>query len=354
MKPLLLAAALMLAAQAGAQPTLTATNSFPVVGDLNYRLYNYTNFNSGGSGTGQLWDFSSQNYMVLDSPALFTDCTAPYVSCSSWPGTNLVGNYGTTIHTLAQQRQFYTVSGSGVLFRGETLPGSYMDQYSQPRELLRFPFTYGNSFTSAWQRTGVTTGINGNIAIHGAGWDTVTADATGTIKTPAGTYTNVLRIKRVCTRYDTMGTGTSMTATISHVLEYEWRDANLRDAVYRSSQITVGSNPPENRSSYYLPPSPNGVAATTGSTPFIALTPNPVAASSRIAVQVGTGAATTITLQLMDMTGRLLRRLPPAAFAAGTTGRLYLDTEGLAAGQYVLQAQADGIALPVYRVVVLP
>lgn len=165
------------------QTALTYSAHSPQNNDV-YTVSNSSYVNPGSTGTGQTWNFSSA---PVTGSSSFT--VAP---SSSIPLGSNFPNASTAITTGGASDCFEITSGSINYYGGTFTPGMLGAVYSDPEKRLQFPFSYLNSFSDSFYATET---ISGNTTYR-YGYVTVTADGEGTLITPAGTYSNVLRLRR--------------------------------------------------------------------------------------------------------------------------------------------------------------
>lgn len=160
--------------------TLTATGCNPTIGEIYNRVFTGS-FNAGSSGTGQTWDISALTG---------TSSTANIVSVASSPNAanhsaaNIVFKEGTTY-------TYMKTSSTAYQFQGTEGPASFI--YTDLEDILRYPFSYSNSYTDTWKTTFTSAGY----LFTRKGTTTVTADGSGTLITANGNITNVLRVHSV-------------------------------------------------------------------------------------------------------------------------------------------------------------
>lgn len=152
------------------------------------------NFQPGAAGANLSWDFSG-----IDRSQAQT-LTFEIVPLMDAVGSNLFPNADFCWHL--QGFNFYnyyqantdSMSLLGVVAAGSGQEINFLTTFSRPEDVIRFPLSFQDSYgyTSAF-----TSGIPGSITFEGQRTGTVEVDGYGTIITPFGTYTNVLRIKIV-------------------------------------------------------------------------------------------------------------------------------------------------------------
>lgn len=163
---------------------------------------------SGPSGANVTWNFSA--YTGVNTSISTTNACPGQSNCFRFPGANRV-----TKPSLSDTYDFTSISDTEALMLG-TYSGPTMGDvtmtYTDPLIDFKFPVTYLQQFTDNYQIN--TTGGLGNSTETGQ--VDYTVDGYGTIITPTGTYSNVLRIKR-------MRTGTQTPGPFSYTNEsYMW------------------------------------------------------------------------------------------------------------------------------------
>ncbi len=201
---------------AHAQITLTASSTNPIIGDV----VNYTegpSISPGSAGANQTWNLSSiQNTSTLTLNFVNPSSTT---AGSSFPSANIASQ-----QTGADA--FY--NGSSTAF---SLHGAYESSqpttviYTNPDDLLRYPFTYNNNYVDTWTASFVASGQT----IYRKGTSTVSADGHGTLILPNGTFNNALRVKFYQTYSDSMA-GVGVIATYTND-QYFWYLSSYRFAV---------------------------------------------------------------------------------------------------------------------------
>lgn len=138
------------------------------------------------TGTGKSWDFSGltkEGEAVTDEVVIVSPASTPYASLFpdanyAWKSTDPTG---TTYSFMKTTDNDISIYGSA----------STMDtsKFIDPMMILKFPFSYGNSFNDKWSimNQGQTMEFNTNTKYV----------ASGSIKTPGGTYGNVALVRRI-------------------------------------------------------------------------------------------------------------------------------------------------------------
>lgn len=192
-----------------AQPTLTASNITPNVGEtFRNQFVNTAGVDDKSGGANQNWDYSNLN----DSNAsvalqAVTPSSTPYAG--SFPNSNL------TLKTVNDSAYIYFNSQTNELSElGVVAQGVGNINYTKPKVYLPYPFSYGGFFTDSVVEEYPTFNVmlRGKDSLYGEGY--------GTLEIPGKSYNNVLRVKyieNITGARDSLITykGVSLTATIS-------------------------------------------------------------------------------------------------------------------------------------------
>ncbi len=191
-----------------AQPILTATGTNPVIGD-SYTFNNGAYVSPGNSGVSQTWNFSSMS----GTSAGLTNVVAPSITpnASSFSNANIAA-----LNNTAGTCNYYKKTSSAIQSYGVT-GSSTVIPYSNPEDFLHFPFAYTNTFTDPWEGQF----SSGGYTFYRTGTTIVTADGWGTLITPAGTYTDVMRVHFVENYQDSAFLGTPYITTYVND-QYMW------------------------------------------------------------------------------------------------------------------------------------
>lgn len=329
----LLPALLLSAGAATAQPTLTSTTTLPTTG-LTNTLYRASSATPGPAGANQTWDFTS----VTSSASLsssYEACPGTNQYCDTFPGANLTGLEVITSNTL-----FYNASSSALSIVGARGPGfaggtAVNNYFSNPEDILRFPLSYNTTFTDTSRVTYTAFGF----PARRTGYTTVTADGWGTLKVPGGTtYSNVLRVKRTATYYDTANTPIAPTTAIINITLHQWYSPAYKEFLMLIAQVSVPSQPTGTTVAWTDPIVAAGIDEAGRALAFSAV-PNP--AHDRIAVRWAAGTQATLTLQ--DMMGRTVAQTKGH-------GEMTMDVANLPRGMYLLRVTDAGGATATQKI----
>jgi hypothetical protein len=321
------------------QPVLNASNSVPPVG-VRYVGYYNNNFTPSGGLGGQSWDFSSQSFGSPLSNKIYA-CSA-VANCGNFPGTTIVDK-----DTLASSSnplpEVYMKGNSNALAVTGLLWGGQEFVYTDPDDIIRFPMTYMNGYVDPFKGSFVV----GSSKYYRFGVDTVRADGWGTLKTPAGSFPNTLRIKRVQSFKDSSDPGFVYQWTIT---SYTWYSPSYKIYLFKtdSSSYTLMGNTQTTYSSTYT----TGQTGATGiETAFgdgsIVVYPMPAKEVLHIFVRLPIAAPLRITL--LDALGRVVKE--DVRIISATEEKIDLPLSGVRPGIYAMQIRC-GDDLSVRRVVV--
>jgi hypothetical protein len=222
LQKLLLLAFLGLSLKSFAQPTLTAAGCSPAIGNTTTSISN-GGFAQGAAGANQTWNLSSIGNTGNTTAQFISVSSAP--NGSQFTNSNLASSSGGAY-------SFFNSTVSALTLNGVISPSSGpVITYSNGEDILRFPFTFGNTYTDNWAAT-FTSGVD----FFRTGSTTVTADAYGTLITPQVTFTNTLRIHFVQTYHDSSDFADGDYTND----EYFWYKEGIKEAL--ASTYTFTSN----------------------------------------------------------------------------------------------------------------
>ncbi len=249
-----------------AQITLNSSTHIPSIGSsYDYYAVSSPSLNISQGGANANWDFSG-----LAGSLITIDYIDPAnaLDPSSFPLADIVG---ATTQGGATTENYYSTSNSDLTIVGNYQPNVLRVTYTNPRELMKFPITYGNTFSETFS------GTNENLAVTSSmdadGTVDIEADGYGNLILPYTTVQNVLRI-RVVTNTDLsfmstpIGTATdtiymwynasTKSRIASYTISYLNGILNFTAATYidQSDLVTGGIGLPEFDYSYSFYPNP--------------------------------------------------------------------------------------------------
>lgn len=288
-----------------AQPTISAAQLNPVIGE-SISIVQSDWMPAGSGGNNVTWDFSS----LGNNETATINILGPN---ASFPGSNQT--HETTSSNGAVSNSFMEITATGQLqhgfdftFSGATL--SYT--YSNSEKLLELPLTINTTYTDTYSGTFSLAGIpgtrDGNVSLE--------VDGYGTIITPSGTYTDVLRVRFENTNTDISVIGESTSSQVT----YLWYKAGIHyPIVYLTENI---GEPDLNEGAYYAGSS---LTISQLNKNHISIYPNPV--DDKIYVSVD---ADIKTIRLLDVVGHEVKNLTNDFTAEA------IDLSDLNAGVYQL------------------
>lgn len=226
MKKIYIAAALLLSGNALFAQSFSRTDIGYTPGD-NYTMYTSDYVSPGSAGTGVTWDLSgmTNNSQVTVATAANSGGTFPTAN------VKLTQSNGGVI--------YYNVSSTKMEIIGIDANGTVFT-YSDPVTYMQFPVNSSYNYTDAGASSFTVSGFAFNRTTNTQS----EYSGTGTLITPAGTFTNVIRIKSTQTNTDTYAGGTIN----SSVIAFNWYKAGVTHELANVSNITGSST---SQSAYY-------------------------------------------------------------------------------------------------------
>lgn len=174
-----------------AQPQLT-TNDLFTIGEHSMYAADLGTFTEGAAGANQSWAFADL--------AFGSYLPQWYVATAGSPFDTAFGTISSVaLKTdqggfIGEHFTYYSISSSKAEFVGtgaanNTTPTIH---YTDPEQVMQFPFAFGNSFTDSYEYTTVVTSSS---YLHVVGTVTVSYDAYGTLMLGSATYENAVRVK---------------------------------------------------------------------------------------------------------------------------------------------------------------
>lgn len=300
-----------------AQPVIeSAEFDYPAVPNFDCKNFlSMTAIDPGPAGADVTWDFSNRK---LVAGIRFTAAACPGDSdCGTFATANQV------LKTNISTKVFFAKSATELNQVGEFSPSSF--SFSDPMKMLEFPVAYNQAYSDNFFGSGVVGMRSGSV--------NSIIDGYGTLKTPAGTYYNVLRQKLVENTV-ALTSGQAIQMRITH---YYWMAANQHHYIMSLvvNETINSSAPPVYAFSYVSPESGTSIEDKETLAATVSLYPNP--ASSSFTIKTGHLAATAVTVY--NLKGqRMLQR----AYAGKNAGAaLTLDNLQLAPGCYFVKIDTD-------------
>jgi hypothetical protein len=319
---LVLFGSVLLSVGAYAQPTLTSSGINPVVGDqINNVSGSYVS--PGNSGAAQTWDLSTMTTGTPAPTTFITPSSTPYAA--SFPTAN-VG------YTVSNSYLFYKTSSTAWKNAGSVSSNNVILAYTDMEDLLRFPFNFNDTYTDPW----ATTFTNGGATFYRTGNTTVTADSYGTLITPSGTYSNVLRVHFVEDYQDSADVGGFPYIITYYNDEYMWYLNGNHNPVAVVYDLAVNGSSAL-QTGFYM----TGVMAVPENTALIsyALFPNPV--TDNLNVNISVRENKNALVSLYNSLGAQVQA-PLSAKAHAGDNNYTINVQNLPAGIYTAEVRLDG------------
>ncbi len=326
----LFTAALGLLTLQGYSQTLTATGSNPTVGET-FNYFNTSYFAPGSSGSGQTWNFSSISGTAASIPFV---AVGPTPNGGSFPQANIASNnsgayaYHNTSST-AYQAYGYDANGTVII-------------YANPEDQLHFPFSLGNTYNDVWNGTFVSAGYQ----FFREGVTTVTADGTGTLITPSGTISNVVRVHFEQNYTDSANIMGNPYVITYYNDQYVWYKDGTHFALAATYNLTTSAGAPTTGGTYLV--TTVGVEENSLLSSSFEAYPNP--ATENVSIKFSNENYSTVDVSLINIAGQLVFTQQISNL---TTGENFnsIDIKDMEKGTYFVKIQSDD-AIAIRKIVI--
>ena len=330
-------------------PTITSAN-LPTVGITYTQMNDSTTAElptftvSAGSASAQTWNYTSE-FVTTYSTAMAFVAPSTLAGASNFPNATLGASSG-------GNSLFFTAGASGLDIVGAYAAplGSYIAiPYTPSEVIIPTPFTYNNNQVNAYTSTFTLTAVNGGITyavkIVQHSTRNITADAFGSLTTPAGTFASTLRIKTYQVDIDTQFVylGTSASGTPVNVspsrdssYTYEWVQNSHPALLMEIDMNGLGTSV---TGANYTKSAVLGITSIPTAFEELSLYPNPATTATNLSYE--NKYATHVTVTMFDITGRLIATLADENQTAGKQA-LAIDTKvlGLNSGMYFVKVSS--------------
>ena len=305
-----------------AQPTLTATGMNPVIGN-SYTVESANYVSPGSSGASQTWNLSSMSGTSSSTANAVSPGSTTYGG--SFPNSNLAWT------NTGGDAIYYKTSNTALQFYG-VASGTTVLSYSNPEDQLHFPFTYNNTYSDTW----AVNFNSGGYTVYRKGTTNVTADSYGTLVTPAGTFTNVLRIHFVQNYQDSIYVMGPQIVTYNND-EYIWYKEGTHVQLATVYTLTPSTGSPTTSGTYTTTTS--GINEFSGILSSSDLFPNP--ASDKVTIDFSLTENQKVNVRLINVIGEQLNINQNTNGVQGEN-RIQLDVADLSEGIYFAQIVLNG------------
>jgi hypothetical protein len=305
-----------------AQPTLTASTTNPVIGDnVVKKLFTPIPNQQGNPGANQTWDWSGVSELQTAIGQVISPVGTAYAAL--YPAAN------TCFQDSAGAIEYDLGDNTGLYRLGFQNPNSGTSSiYDNSMQILKYPLmynsTYSDSYHSAVSGPGISGTLDGNV--------TITADGYGTLITPAGTFTNVLRIHaEINETYDY-----GFTTIVQIFDQYNYFKANLHFPLAEVITGTSGGNP-FNSASWAS--ASVGINEVNAELYKLSVYPNPVIENAEITYTVN--KSSEVNIEIMDVTGRIVQTLNPGYMMPGLHA-VPVESDRISNGIYFVALTING------------
>lgn len=146
-----------------------------------------SNVDTGSAGVNQTWDFSNLQSIPSDTAESIDGSSVPQDIAAALPNANQWEKVysGTSVRYNAYHESSASIAVIAMGAHDSSSGIVYTQLFTVPETYWHIPFSYGDAFTDSFQISGLAFMIP----------YTVEYDAYGTLITPFGTYTNVIRTR---------------------------------------------------------------------------------------------------------------------------------------------------------------
>jgi len=274
-----------------AQVTLTDTGINSIVGEsFSYIKGGYVN--PGNAGANQTWNF----------PALIT--STPNMVTVGNPGSTIIGanfpNANIAWSNTTSGESFYFKTSSTILQLEGKFENTWIMPYSNPEELIHFPFTHLDSFVDTWANQYQ----KNTYTFYQKGSTKVIADGYGTLITPAGTYNNVMRIRYDRTDKDSTYQINIPMVTFDTIIEFKWYQNGTHCPIATSYSIKNSLGGQTFGSTYLV--NFVGINENDNSISNLNVFPNP--AAKNISLQFNLQSENSVELKIVNTLGATVKK----------------------------------------------
>jgi len=304
------------------QPTLTNATTSPVPGiTLEKKFFTPPPGQQGSSGANQSWNWASLVEEMSATGYYINPAGTPHSAAHPTATVCITDNNGAYEYDLGNTNGFFRL-------------GYYNDNsgtelnFSNTTQILKYPLMYNSTWTDTYLASVVIPGGGGSVD----GTVTVTADAWGTIITPAGTFTNVLRVHTVVDETYDYG-----VITIDQSADqYNFISANYHFPV---AEVVYGVSNGSPYSSASWANVSVGIHENNSLLYNMSVFPNPVCEKAILTYTLE--KYSSVTLQISDITGRIVQSFIAPESSPGRH-ELPIDASGLSDGIYSVAAIVEG------------
>lgn len=318
---------LTMVAMAGTIAAQTITiDDFPVQIGTTYTQGMADYVDPGSSGINQTWDLSGMNTQM-------TAVTTVHAPASQSGHENFPNASFAMVVTGQTEVGFVAITEGKYEIVGMYSADGLMT-YPDPMTQLQFPLSYQTTYTDTYERY---VDFGGGIANQEIGNHTMVVDGTGTLITPAGTFTNVLRIKQTLeASLNTIMEGDVISELPITQVMYVYVKAGYVAPL--ASMVTFEMAGQTSQSGVYYVDATVGLDEVDGISD-LSVFPMPVEKNFTVGLHLEHSAQVHFNLYSID--GRMVAPLGNHYLPQGENTRTFNLPDGIAKGIYLLQIETD-------------
>jgi hypothetical protein len=310
---------------ANAQPVINSADYDPTaVAEYDFKYGTPQQIDPGAAGANVSWDFSALN-VSTDYPVTSHICPGA-AECDSFATTNqyLITN---------ANHIFYNRSATEELKVGLTFGMNSITTYTIPYKCIQFPITFNQTYSSNYSAI-----VMGSITQPGTLNSII--DGYGTLTTPLGTFTDVLR-QKLTDQWTQHSGGASEDFTIT---TYMWYKAGINQPILTIEITTVDQGPgapppdPTYTVTYMAALPPTAINGPLNLEEAVHIYPNPVSHNGTMMLTVK--GCSVSTIKMTNVIGQEIMNWNNDAKDATQNIKLPISTAHLAAGIYLLTVHA--------------
>ncbi|MCE3229658.1 MAG: C-terminal target protein [Bacteroidetes bacterium] len=266
----------------------------------------------GASGAGATWNYAT----IATHSSVVSDFTAQTVSNASYPNADIA------VFSSTSNISYYKSSVTELKYWGGNLSIGGIAatiQYTAPAISAAYPMSMGTTSASVTGGSLVALSNPGTFT----GNSEVTADASGTLILPSGTYTNILR---VVTSQTINFTASFVTGTVTQ-MNFDYYEIGTKAPLFSIATATAGTSISAASSQTVVTrfkPVTVGVSENSISEINMNVYPNP----SNSVINFTTESKNATAVSIYDVTGKLVET------AEMNNGELHLNVSTYSAGIY--------------------
>jgi hypothetical protein len=298
------------------QITITKATHAPVIGDT-YQVKTIKDgtFDYLPSGANQTWDFTGATEVATS--------TYNYINPSAGLRTSKFPS-ATIIEGASGAENYYNIAGTTSNIVGQYQAGAIEVTFTDEREFIKYPFTYGDEYNSTFG--GTVNNLSVGQIINRTGTVKIVSDGYGTLKLPGGvTIHNALRVNTISTYSDTY-MGFPVASYIDSIVT--WYAPNVNNFVANMSVAYANGARTIAQGTYRTGLTSTGTVAVGSE--LASISPNPASGSVSIAC-----AENNTSVVFHDALGAVKKELTLSK------GQHNVNIENLSAGLYLVAIKSS-------------